>query len=239
LLLLGAAACRREPAGSEAGDPLAEARALVDQGRFDEAIEALGEAADAESLCLLGRAWAGKAATAPVPTPAPGAGASRGSPLKPEEVRALGYLERAATARPDDAQAHLAIAELLAPHALVGAGRAGGTAAGDGSVERVLRSYGRAIQADPEGTAAAEAMIRFATRAGRLAEAEGGFQELVRRRREDPDLLVRYGDFLAGPGGKPDWAVARPYPRPSSGGRTTRRRGSRWRRSTWRQPTSS
>jgi Tfp pilus assembly protein PilF len=51
-------------------------------------------------------------------------------------------------------------------------------------------------------------MIRFATRAGRVSDADGGFQELVRRRREDPDLLVRYGDFLAGPGANPDGALA-------------------------------
>ncbi len=52
-------------------------------------------------------------------------------------------------------------------------------------------------------------MIRFATRAGRVAEADGAFQELVRRRREDPELLVRYGDFLAGPGKNADGALAR------------------------------
>ena len=51
-------------------------------------------------------------------------------------------------------------------------------------------------------------MIRFATAAGRVSAAEGGFQELVRRRREDPAVLVRYGDFLAGPGGNPDGALA-------------------------------
>jgi tetratricopeptide (TPR) repeat protein len=51
-------------------------------------------------------------------------------------------------------------------------------------------------------------MIRFATAAGRVAEAEGAFQELVRRRREDPDVLVRYGDFLAGPGSNAEGALA-------------------------------
>src|SRR5262249_13150818 len=51
--------------------------------------------------------------------------------------------------------------------------------------------------------------IAFATRAGRPGEADAAYQELVRRRREDPALLVRYGDFLAGPGGKPEAALAR------------------------------
>ena len=72
----------------------------------------------------------------------------------------------------------------------------------------MLRSFGDAVQADPSATAAAEAMVQFATRAGRIAEADAGYQELVRRRREDPDLLVRYGDFLAGPGGNPEGALA-------------------------------
>jgi hypothetical protein len=45
-------------------------------------------------------------------------------------------------------------------------------------------------------------------RAGRPGEADAAFQELVRRRREDPALLVRYGDFLAGPAGKPEGALA-------------------------------
>jgi tetratricopeptide (TPR) repeat protein len=207
LLLL--VACRRGPEGpGAAADPLAEARALVDGRRFDEAIAALPEGADPEGLFLLGRAWAGKAETAPVPTPVPGAGAASGPLLKPEEARALALFERAVSARPDHAGAHLAIAELLAPLALLEASRRGGGAAPTGTVDRVLRSYGQAIQADPAGTVAAEAMIRFAVGAGRVSEAEGGFQELVRRRREDPDLLVRYGDFLAGPGGNPDGALA-------------------------------
>jgi Tfp pilus assembly protein PilF len=51
-------------------------------------------------------------------------------------------------------------------------------------------------------------MIRFATRTGRVSDADAGFQELVRRRREDPDVLIRYGDFLAGPGGNADGALA-------------------------------
>ena len=209
LLLL--ASCRRGP-GTPGGaaDPLAEARALVDERRFDEAIAALpAEAADAEALYLLGRAWAGKAETAPVPTPQPGVAVPFGPPLKPEEARALAFFERAVSARPDHAGAHLAIAELLAPHALLAApsGGSGAAAMGEGVVDRVLQSYGQAIQADPAGTAAVEAMIRFATRAGRVSDADGGFQELVRRRREDPGVLVRYGDFLAGPGANADGAL--------------------------------
>jgi tetratricopeptide (TPR) repeat protein len=178
----------------------------VDERRFDDAIARLGEGNDPEALYLLGRAWAGKAQAAPVPTPGPGSAAPAGSLLKPEEEQALAFYERATAARPDHAGAHLAIAQLLAAHALLGA-RVGEKA--DTSVDRVLRSFGNAIQADPAGIVAVEEMIRFAMAAGRVSAADGGFQELVRRRREDPEVLVRYGDFLAGPAGDADAALAR------------------------------
>lgn len=209
LILLVASGCRREEAGSGPVDPLAEPRALVDERRFDEAIARVGDAGDAESLYLLGRAWAGKAEQAPVPTPLPGT--APGAALKAEEVTAVAFYERAASARPDHAGAHLGIARLLAPHALAASGRRASAPPGgvDASVDRVLRCFGDAIQADPASTVAVEEMIRFAARAGRLTEADSGFQELVRRRREDPDVLVRYGDFLAGPAKNPDGALAR------------------------------
>ena len=78
LLLLLAPGCRRDAPASGGGDSLAEPRALVDEGRFDDAIAHLGASSDAEALYLLGRAWAGKAQTAPVPTPAPGSAVPRG-----------------------------------------------------------------------------------------------------------------------------------------------------------------
>jgi tetratricopeptide (TPR) repeat protein len=213
LLLLAAPGCRRSAPGSVEGDPLAEPRSLVEQGRFDDAIAHLGEGGDAESLYLLGRAWAGKAESAPVPTPAPGSAVSGESTLKPEEEQALAFYERATAAQPDHAAAHLAIAQLLAAHALVSL-RARGSVSRTGesidtSVDRVLRSFGDAIQADPARTDAVEGLIRFATAAGRVSAADGGFQELVRRRREDPEVLVRYGDFLAGTAGDADGALAR------------------------------
>ena len=77
LLLAVLPACRRD-AGPPVGDPLAEARALVEERRFDEAIARLPESDDAEALYLLGRAWAGKAEAAPVPTPPPGTTVSAG-----------------------------------------------------------------------------------------------------------------------------------------------------------------
>jgi tetratricopeptide (TPR) repeat protein len=214
LLLLAGAACGRQGGSSGAGaDPLAEARTLLSERRYDEVLARVGEAVDPDSAYLAGRAWAGKAESAPVPTPAPGA-ALPASRLKPEEERALAAYERAVAARADFVDAHLGIAELLAPHALQAAAaarrlRPGARAAQpDALVERVLRSYGNALQADLAATKAAEGLADFATRAGRPGEADAAYQELVRRRREDPALLVRYGDFLVGPGGRPEAALA-------------------------------
>ncbi len=214
-LLLAGTSCRRAVPGEDAPSRRSAVLALVEAGRFDEAIARVGSAEDPESLYLLGRAWAGKAQQAPLPTPVPGSSAPVESLFKPEELTALGFLERAVAARPDHAAAQLALAELLAPHALAtlgSRGHAGPAAAAssgpDVGVERVLRCYGDAIQADPAGAMALESLIGFATAAGRLAETDAAFQELIRRKREDPGLLVRYGDFLAGPKGAPEAALA-------------------------------
>jgi tetratricopeptide (TPR) repeat protein len=215
LLLVLGAGCGRGGAssGGAAADPLAEARTLLSERRFDDVLARVGEAADPDSAYLAGRAWAGKAESAPVPTPVPGAAATAPR-LKPEEERALAAYERAVAARPDFVDAQLALAELLAPHALAAVAAAPRLRPGaplpppDPLVARVLRSYGDALQADLADTKAAEGLIDFATRAGRPGEAEAAFQELVRRRREDAALLVRYGDFLAGPAGKPEAALA-------------------------------
>jgi tetratricopeptide (TPR) repeat protein len=192
--LLAAACSPQATREGPAEESLGEARRLIEQGDYDAALARLGSAEDAESLYLLGRAWAGKArATPPLP----------GEPLRLEEQQALDFLERAAAERPDDAATHLAIAELLAPH--VRAGDDG--AAGPVSPDRVVRAYGAAIQADPASTDAVEALIAFAVRTGRLSEAQAAFEELTRRDRENPEILVRFGDFLAGPKGDPEAAL--------------------------------
>jgi tetratricopeptide (TPR) repeat protein len=211
LVALGGAACRGQPARGPSADPWSEARGFLASGRYDETIAAVGSASDAEALFLLGQAWAGKARSAPVPTPAPGSSLPAAALLKPEEVQALDYLQRAAALRPDLAGAHLAIADLLAPRALALAARPGAAAGlpADLSVERVLKAYADAVAADPAATNAVEALIAFATGAGRVPEADAAFEELSRRRREDPDVLVRHGDFLAGRGADPERALAR------------------------------
>ncbi len=199
-----AAGCARDSSRGGPGGPIGEAQALIEQGDYDGALARLGGGADAESLYLLGRAWAGKAAGAPK---RPDGG------LNTEERQALDFLERAVAARPDHAGAHLAIAELLAPHVRSPAkpGEPAGTGAPTASptvpADRVLEAYGAAIQADPADRTSVEALIRFAIRMERLAEAEAGFREAVKRDRENPDILVRFGDFLTGPGSKPEEAL--------------------------------
>ncbi len=216
LVVAATLGCRGGPRSGSGGDGSAAALALVEQGRFDEAISRVGQASDPESLYVLGRAWAGKARTMPLPTPQPGVPPPPEGLFKVEELTALGLLEKAVAAQPDHPGAQLALARLLAPHALawaaaeraVGRAAAPRTSGPDASPERVLRAYADAMQADPAGTTAAEDLVRFAVAAGRLVEADAGYRELLRRRRQDPDLLVRYGDFLAGPKGSPDSALA-------------------------------
>ena len=220
VLVAAGAGCAREAGNSGSSDALAEARTLLSERRFDEVLARVGEASDPDAAYLAGRAWAGKAASAPVPIAAPGVSPAGGA-MKPEEERALGFYERAIAARPAFSEAHLALAELLAPHAVAAAAASGAAstrsaprgprppmAAPDPLVSRVLQSYGNAMQSDPGGSQAAEGLIAFATRVGRLGEADAAFQELVRRHREDAALLVRYGDFLSGPAGKPEAALA-------------------------------
>jgi tetratricopeptide (TPR) repeat protein len=202
--VLLASGCARNGGQGGANGALEEARALIDQGDYDGALARLSGGTDAESLYLLGRAWAGKAAGA---TPAPD------GTLGPEEVQALDFLERAVASRPDHAEAHLAIAELLAPHVRsVGAAPSSGATpaapAGSGvSAERVLEAYGAAVQANPADTASVEALIGFAIRVGRPREARAGYEELTRRDRENPDVLVRFGDFLTDSGQDPEAAL--------------------------------
>jgi tetratricopeptide (TPR) repeat protein len=193
--LLPVAGCSRSSTReSAAGGGPGEVERLIEEGDYDTALARLGGAEDAESLYLLGRAWAGKARATP---------ALPGTPLGLEEQQALGFLEKAAAVRPDHAATQLAIARLLAPHVSAG----GESAPGAVTPQRVMKAYGAAIQADPSGTEAVEALIAFAVRTGRLSEAEAAFEELTRRDRENPEILVRFGDFLAGPKGDREAAL--------------------------------
>ena len=71
---------------------------------------------------------------------------------------------------------------------------------GDGldyRAERVIEAYRAAMRGDPDSWKAAQGLSAFAIRVGRLDEADEAFRELIRRDKENPEQLVRYGDFLA------------------------------------------
>jgi tetratricopeptide (TPR) repeat protein len=227
LACLVSIACQK--GGTEApaasADALAEARTLVESGQADEALARLQSNTDPEALYLQGLAWSRKAEKAPIPTPAPGGTAL--PEWKPEEIRAIDFLERATQARPDLAAAHLALGQVLAPHALARVeGEAAASAAHrrkgkgaeppplppaagpDASPERVVRQFQRAAQGDPASRAPVEALIEFATRAGRLADADSGYQELLKRVRERPEPFIAYGDFLRDKKQDTDGAIA-------------------------------
>jgi tetratricopeptide (TPR) repeat protein len=229
LVCLLAIACQKggSEAPAAAGGSLAEARTLVEGGQLDEALARLQSNTEPEALYLQGVAWARKAEKAPIPTPVPGATAL--PEWKPEEIRAIDFFERATEARPDLAGAHLALAQILAPHALARAERDASASAAaarrrkgkapeplpavaaegpDASPERVVREYQRAAQGDPASKAPVEALIDFAARAGRIADAESGYLELLKRVRERPEPFVAYGDFLRDKKQDTDGAIA-------------------------------
>jgi len=204
--------------------PLDEARALIEQGQPEAALAKLAEAPQgAESLHLQGAAWARKAETAPLPTPAPllaplarGAEAPAAAEFKPEELTALEFFDEAVAAHPDYAPAHLAIAELLAAHAAhryetTQAAQRASLRKGkrpvpaltpdpgvpDFRAERVVEAYQAALLGDPTSKEAAVGLARFCLRVGRWEDADAALRELIHRDKENPEHLVRYGDFLA------------------------------------------
>src|SRR5262249_22566097 len=108
------------------GSAVAEGRALLERGQLDQALEKLAQSpGDPDALYYQGVAWAKRAESAPLPTPPPLASpVPRGAPPPPapevqaEELQALQCFEKAVAAQPAHAQAHLALAQLLAPHAI-------------------------------------------------------------------------------------------------------------------------
>jgi tetratricopeptide (TPR) repeat protein len=170
-----------------------------------------------------GMEWVRKAETAPLPTPPPllsplpkGAMPPPAPEFKPEEIQAVSSFERAIAERPNDPRPHLALAELLGPHAVhrqeqleqaawkkkPARGKpappppmpdSGGV---DYSAERIVREYRSAIEDDPQSRAPVEALVAFAVRVKEIDAAEGALQELVKRVKESPEPFLRYGDFL-------------------------------------------
>jgi tetratricopeptide (TPR) repeat protein len=211
---------RPESAAPKVRHPTEEARELIEAGQFDAALAKLGEVpGEAGALYYQGVAWARKAESAPLPTPAPaGDGGALVTPeFKPEELTALDFFEKAVAAGPSDGRAELAMAELLAPHAVRWQERVDAaqrsTRRGrhatpapqpplphgvpDYRTDRVLEAYRTALRGDPASKQAAEGLARFSLRVGRLDDADAAFREVIQRDKENPENLVRYGDFLA------------------------------------------
>jgi tetratricopeptide (TPR) repeat protein len=228
-VVAAALGCRGPSAGERTPTPQAEApvdavEALIAQGQLDAALAKLqSQPPDADNLYRQGAVWARKAESAPLPTPPPapsplprGAEPPPIPEFKDEELRALELLEKALASNPGHVAAHLALAELLSPHAVRGHDREEARRrqppprrrgqptpppetpppGPDFSPERIIQAFQAAIQGDPDGVTAIEALARFGVRVGRLDSAEWAYQELVRRQKENADSLVRYGDFL-------------------------------------------
>ena len=200
--------------------PLDQARALLRSGDVDGALDKLRDAGSSpDALCLQGVAWAKKAEVAQLPTPPPvsspprrGAQPPVAPEFKAEEMQALEFFERALAAQPGQACSSLGLADLLAPHALrrygqeraAAASRRGGKRPAepppegvpDYRPERVIQAYRAAGLGDATSSDSVEKLIDFSLRVGRLDEADQGLQELLRRDKEKPEPLVRYGDFL-------------------------------------------
>ncbi len=231
VLILACLACQRsapEKAPPRNDDPWAEAPGLIEAGQLDAALAKIPAGSnDPEAFFLRGQVWARKAVTAPLPTPPPppsplprGAVSPAAPDFKPEELQAVEQLEKAVAAKPEHAGAHLALAELLAPHAharferereaaarlAARRGRAKGKGlepalptapeGPDAGVDRVVREYRLAAQADPTAKGPVEGLIRFAESVDRLDDANLAFQELLRRDKEKAEPFIHYGDFL-------------------------------------------
>ena len=196
-----------------------------------------GGAEHANAFYDEGVTWARKAETAPLPTPPPllsplpkGAEPPPAPEFKPEEIQAVSLFEKAIASQPDDPRPHLALAELLAPHAIhrreveeqaawakkPARGRAKATpppvatpdpSGIDYGVERIVRAYEAAIQSDPQARPPVEALVAFAVQAKDLEAAEGALQELVKRVKESPEPFLRYGDFLLNVKKEPEAAI--------------------------------
>jgi hypothetical protein len=191
-----------------------EVRALIDSGQADAALSRLADASGPDASYLKGLAWAKKAqAAAPVP-----------GGMNPEQLEALTAFEQAIAAKPELADAQLALAELLAPlskerFAPPPPGRKRPAkpatqespppgAQADVSPERVIGAYRAAVQADKGSLVAIRKLVAFAGEMQRFDDAEWAFRERLARQKEKAEPHVAFGDFLAGVRGDRARAIA-------------------------------
>jgi tetratricopeptide (TPR) repeat protein len=230
LASLGCGGSHGQGRGKAASD---DPRSLIEAGDVDAALARLQSSpASAENQYLQGLAWAKKAATAPLPTPPPppsplprGQEPPRAPEYKPEELKALDLLERAVAEKPDLGEAHLAIAQLLGPHAIRhveeeqaarapsrGHRRHAPTPAPtpegpDAGPQRIVREYRAAIAADPKAVEPVEALIDFCTRTHLDDDGKAAFKELTKREPESSEPFQRFGDYLKDVVGDRDGAI--------------------------------
>ena len=219
------------PASFVLSGAASQAMGLLQSGQPDQALAQLdASTGDADQLAVLGAVWAKKAETAPLPAPPPltSPAPKRATPppapeFKPEELTALGFLERALQSRSGHPVASLALAHVLAPHAVrrfeleKAAQQKKGRAKPlpppasnpDFRPERVVEALRAAVTGMPASREPIETMIEFAARVERYDDAEWALDELVKLDKEKPEPLVRYGDFLRDRRREPHQAIER------------------------------
>jgi len=200
MAVLLAFACEQKPteAPQAASGPLEEGKRLLEQGQLDAALARFEQVSTADGLYYQGAVWAAKAKAAAVPGSAPEAA------LGEDELRAVELFDAAITQQDEHPLAHLALADLLAPHSLAlyaaqkGSRRPVPTPedAPDLSPDRVVQIYETAGRMAPTSPAPVERLIDFATRVERFDAANEAYRKLLVLRPERPEPLVAYGDFL-------------------------------------------
>ncbi len=179
------------PAAPRGSGPVAQAEALLDQARLDEALEALeGVPGTPDAVLVQGRIWAKKAELAPPPEP-PEEG---GDPpeYKLEELNAFAFYDTIAQADPSHGGAHLYIARLLVPHtrARLAERRPKPIPEGvrDFSLETVLREY-RLASESLQTREVLEERIAFAIETKRFDEAEAAYRIWIEREDDSAEPL--------------------------------------------------
>ena len=146
--------------------------------------------------------------------------------FKPEELHAIEAYEKAIAGKPDDPRPKVGLARLLTPHAQrqydaslaptpvpTKPGSKPGKARGrapeptatpapvavsgpDFSPARVSGLLRAAAEKATSSVDPIEALYAFAVRVGQLEDADWALQQRIRRDKENPEHLLRYGDFL-------------------------------------------
>ncbi len=206
-------ACEQKPAEvpQVASGPLEEGQRLLEQGQLDAALAQFEQVSTADGLYYQGAVWAAKAKAAAAP------GSATAPELSEDELRALELYDAAITQQDEHPMAHLALADLLAPHslALYAAQKASRRSvptpegAPDLSPDRVVQIYETAIRMTPTSPTPVERLIDFATRVERFEAANEAYRKLIVLRPERPEPLVAYGDFLVQYRKDPQSAVER------------------------------